>query len=358
MPPPEFTIIGAGLAGTSLAWALVRRGRTVRLIDREPPVTSSRIAAGLLTPITGKKLSVSWRWGELRPAAERFYRSVEAETGATFFRPRPILRLFTSESERRQFEGKRATFGELATAIDQPPEHVAMPFGGFAMPTAAQLDVRGYLDASREWFRQRGDYISGPAEPDRRAATEGGPYNRDPVGAALCGGPPTAAGGRHLTLHCTGYPPLPPFDAVRFRPAKGEILAVRVPGLNESRVLNRGGFWVAPTTTPDVYRAGATYSWDELTCEPTAAGRAELEASLREVIRLPFEVIGHDAAVRPIVEGQHPRIGLHPQDSSVGFFNGLSSKGSLTAPFFAEQFAAFLCGAGEIEPEVDVQSIM
>jgi glycine oxidase len=340
----EFTIVGAGLAGTTLAWALVRCGRTVRLIDREPPVTASRIAAGLLTPITGKKLSASWRWQELRPAAERFYRSVEADTGATFFHPRPILRLFTSDAERKQFEDKRATFGELATAIDSPPEHVAMPFGGFAMPTAAQLDVRSYLDTSREWFRGRGLYTNGDYPGLPRASGE-----RESTALAA---------GSRLTVCCTGYPPLPPFDGVRFRPAKGEILTVRIPGLNETRVLNRSGFWVAPTSAPEVYRAGATYSWHELDCVPTAAGRAELEASLREVIRLPFEVIGHDAAVRPIVEGRRPRIGLHPQDSSVGFFNGLSSKGSLTASFFAEQFAAYLCGQGDIEPEVDVRAVM
>lgn len=345
MTLPGFTIVGAGLAGTTLAWALVRRGRAVRLIDREPPVTSSRIAAGLLTPITGKKLSVSWRWHELRPAAERFYRSIEAETGATFFRQRPILRLFTSDAERMQFEERRATFGDLATPIDTPPEHVAMPFGGFAMPTAAQLDVWGYLDASREWFRERQIY-------ERIPGTATGASGCDPLHPL----PPVTVP-ETVTIHCTGYPPLPPFDAVRFRPAKGEILTVCIPDLNESRVINHGGFWVAPTTTPDVYRAGATYSWHELDCKPTATGRAELEALLREVVRLPFEVIGHDAAVRPIVEGRHPRIGLHPADPAVGFFNGLSSKGSLTAPFFAEQFAAFLCGEGQIEPEVDVRGV-
>ena len=96
----EFLIVGAGIAGTTLAWALVRRGRTVRLIDREPPSTASRVAAGLLTPITGKKPVVSWRWHQLRPAAERFYRQVEVTVGRRFFHSRPILRVMTSERLR------------------------------------------------------------------------------------------------------------------------------------------------------------------------------------------------------------------------------------------------------------------
>jgi glycine oxidase len=162
------------------------------------------------------------------------------------------------------------------------------------------------------------------------------------------------------TILCHGYTPTPhpAFAAVPFRPAKGEILTVRIPGLNESRALNRGGFWVAPTIAPDVYRVGATYSWDELDCIPTPEGRAELEERLRELVKVPFEVIDHHAAVRPIVAGQKPRLGLHPVNPRLGFFNGLSSKGSLLAPFFAEQFAAFLCGEGAIEDEVDVREVL
>jgi glycine/D-amino acid oxidase-like deaminating enzyme len=345
----EFAIVGAGLAGTTLAWALVRCGRTVTLFDREPPVTASRIAAGLMTPITGKRLAKSWRWDDLRPTAERFYRSIEAETGATFFHLRPIVRLFTDEKERRRFADHAAEFAGLT---EQPEElvderAVANPLGGFVMPTAAQLDVPTYLDASREWFRTRGMYVWGVGAPRVGAQPDGHPQ----------GVPLHPEGGLRsaVTIFCTGYPLPPPFASVRFRPAKGEILTVHIPGLNEARVLNRGGFWVAPTNTPDTYRVGATYSWDSLDCIPTDEGRAELEQKLRELVRLPFEVVGHHAAVRPIAEGQKPKLGLPPADPTVGIFNGLSSKGSLLAPFFAGQFAAFLCGTGAIDPEVDVR---
>ena len=75
----DFVIVGQGLAGTTLAWQLLRRGRSVLVIDREGGVTSSRIAAGLITPVTGKRLAKSWRWEELYPAAVAFYRSLEAE---------------------------------------------------------------------------------------------------------------------------------------------------------------------------------------------------------------------------------------------------------------------------------------
>src|SRR5215831_5042312 len=98
----DFVVIGQGLAGTTLAWELRRRGFRVLVVDREAG-GSSRIAAGLITPVTGKRLAKSWRWDELYPAALAFYRSLEAETGASFFHQRPSVRLFADEAERDEF---------------------------------------------------------------------------------------------------------------------------------------------------------------------------------------------------------------------------------------------------------------
>jgi glycine/D-amino acid oxidase-like deaminating enzyme len=323
----EFVIVGAGLAGTTLAWALHRRGRVFRLFDREPPTTASRIAAGLLTPITGKKPAVSWRWAELRPAAERFYRQVEAITGERFFLPRPIVRVMTSEQERAAFE--KAEFSGLVWPVDPPlnETEVPHPFGVVLMPTAAQFDTVAYLNASRGYFRQHGMY-------------ECGRWDDQPF--------------EGVTVLCQGYVsegafPLP------FRPAKGEIMTVRIPGWDEPRALNRGGWWLAPAND-GAYRFGATYSWDQLDDTPTETGREELASKLRELIRLPFEVVGHDAGVRPIVAGRKPVIGVHPTNPRLAVFNGLSSKGALTAPFFAEMLAAHLCDGTPIDPEVDVRN--
>ena len=70
---------------------------------------------------------------------------------------------------------------------------------------------------------------------------------------------------------------------------------------------------------------------------------------------MPFEVLDHRAAVRPVIDAGYPVLGRHPAHPQRAYFNGLGSKGSLLAPFFANQLAAHLCGEGEIEPQVDVR---
>lgn len=301
----NFLIVGQGLAGTALAWQLLRRGRAVRITDDDRG-GASRVAAGLITPVTGKRLAISWRWDELRPVAGAFYRAVEAETGASFFHERPALRIFASEAERDEFRRRADMLRELVRPADVP-DCFAAPFGGFEMPGAARLDVPRYLDASRAHFRACG--IFGASPPCEEATV----------------------------IDCRGYAP---DSGLRFNAAKGEILTVRVPGLAEPRVVHRG-IWLAPLND-NLYRAGATYTHDPLDAVPTPEGRAEIESKLRAFLKLPFEVIGHCAAVRPVIDAGFPVLGRDPTDPRRAYFNGLGSKGALLSPFFADELAALL----------------
>ena len=326
MTDVDVIVVGQGLAGTALAWQLLRRGRSVLVVDREPPVTSSRIAAGLVTPITGKRLAVSWKWDELLPVATAFYRDIEARLGVAFFHARPCVRLFAYEIELKQYAKSAAAFAGLACDPDPPihPDWFHTPRGGFQMPTAARLDTATYLNASRGHFAERGYYRRATVDPanDIVVSTDGVRVPRLDVSASKL-------------VFCQGFDGAanPYFPDVTFNAAKGEILTLRIPGLAETRVVNRG-VWLAPDGG-DRWRAGATYSWDPLDCEPTTAGREDILTRLRTFLRLPVEVVGHAAAVRPIIDDRHPVIRWSAEFPRLGFFNGLGSKGSLLAPTFA-----------------------
>ena len=320
------TIHGGGLAGTTLAWALHHRGTAVRLIDFFAPSSASRIAAGLMTPITGKRLNASHRWHDFHPTAIRFYRRVEAELGVPVYQNLPIHRVFTSESEAAKLD----LSNELAAALPGVPEAIRAPYGGFAMPTAGRLDVPGYIRTSHEQFKRCG-IIS-----DTRVSSDG------------------------LHVYCEGHTgtPHPAFAAVPMRPAKGEILTVRLVGLGAECAFNRGGYWLVPTDRPALFHFGATYSWEELDNLPTESARRELEAQLQLLLRVAYTVVDHRAAVRPIATQQKPRLGLHPCDPRLGYFNGLSSKGALLAPYYAEMFARFLTTGEPIDTDVDVANAL
>lgn len=341
-PARDFVIVGQGLAGTTLAWQLRRRGFRVLVLDREGGPSSSWIAAGLITPVTGKRLAKSWRLDEVFPAAVAFYRRVESETDSSFFVQRPSVRLFAHEAEREEFHRRE---GNVLAGLVRPNPVVnsdwfEAPLGGFEMPTAARLDVSRYLDLSREAFRKDDSYLSVEVDLTRDVEIVGDRVRLPRLELEV-----------RAVVFSMGFQPVPDpwFGNVRFNAAKGEILTLRIPNLSEDRVIHRG-VWLAPIGG-DLFRTGSTYSWDDLTPTPTPGGRAEIEERLRQFLRLPFEVIDHRAAIRPVIDAGYPVLGRHPLHAQLAYFNGLGSKGSLLAPFFSDQLAANLADEREtVEP--------
>jgi glycine oxidase len=160
-------IVGQGLAGTTLAWILTQAGQRVLLLDANDPSTSSKIAAGLITPITGQRLTLNWQDDHVWSTIRGFYRRIERETGAHFFHDRSAVRLFASDAERALWAKRQTDPGYQRHLIQPPSQPLLEPSvadtdgGGFAMH-AAQLDVAAYLDASRSklpWEARRIDWL-------------------------------------------------------------------------------------------------------------------------------------------------------------------------------------------------------
>ena len=346
-PDFDVVVLGQGLAGTALAWFLRWAGARVLVVDSEPLVTSSKIAAGLITPITGQKLVKTWRHAELWPDAVAFYRRVEVETGTRFFRRTSMVRLFASDAEASLFE-RRQTAEEFGGSVGQPTPLVEGAWfvadrSGFEMSDGGQLDVLQYLAESRQCFRRDGGYLAEHIDVSCEIELASDGVRLPSLGVSS-----------KTLVFCQGIEAANNawFRDVQFKPAKGEILTVRIPGLAEDRVIHRG-IWLAPLGN-DLFKAGSTYEWNPTDSLPTPHGRDEIIGRLCQFLRLPFEVVSHEAAIRPIHRNQYPVVGLHPVHSQLGYFNGLGSKGSLHAPFFARHFAERLTEGGAIDPDVDL----
>lgn len=370
----DFIIVGQGLAGTCLAWELRALGASFVVIDGEAVVTSSRIAAGLITPVTGQRLVKTWRFEELRPAAWEFYRRVKRELGCDLLRDTAMVKVFATEQEQTFF-GKRLrdpAYHGLLRELTDLPVGVLAPRGGCELLQGGQLNVSEFLSETREMLTHEGCYLAGkialPEDVEFREQVEERTGILWPA-AQQALHPPGDSHRVELPKHglrtktlvfCEGIAARsnPWFSNVEFNPARGEMLTVRIPEWTEARVIH-GGVWIAPLGASleheRLYRVGATYDWNQLDAGPTGEGRSSLIASLDKLIAVPYEIVDHVTAVRPILKHLNPVIGRHPRYPQLGYFNGLASKGSLQAPYFARQFASHLVNQTPIEREVDLQ---
>lgn len=316
------------------------------MVDDDNPSAASRIAAGLVNPVTGRKLVKTWRADTLLPFARGFYRAWERELGAELYSEKTIWRFFQSPDEVERWEEKRhdpAFAGYTSplpkgamSKVDLRPQ-----LGGFRVARAAHVETRELLRLFRARLRANGALAEEPFVQSDLQVESGGVQWRE-VGArriVFCEG--AAASGNPL------------FSWLPFRHAKGEILTVRGPALPEDVVLN-GGKWLLPVG-PGLFRAGATYGWNDLSVTPTVSGREAILAGIQALVRWVPEVVSHEAGVRPIIKDTRPVAGLHPAHPSVGIFNGLGSKGVLWGPYFAEQLVEHLENNGPLDPAVDIR---
>jgi glycine/D-amino acid oxidase-like deaminating enzyme len=304
-------IIGQGLAGICLAWEFLRRGVPFRIADRGVG-GSTRVAAGLINPITGKNFEPSWRIADFHPQAIAFYRSLEEEFGLTLWHPLPVLRLASSEKE----------WAKISAKIDLPEVRPwvgatrAIPksfLGGVELTGGGWLDTRKFVQLSADHFRELG-----------LSAQTGKPRIRCEGAAGLIAG---SMGGH--------------------RCAKGEILTVQA-DWPETHIRIGAGGWLVPIGG-GCFRVGSTYDWDNLDEQATAAGLERITAIAAKLGGADFEVIAHVAGIRPILRRSQPLVGK--DESGDWLFNGLGSKGTLYAPGMAAMLADWILDGVRPDPE-------
>ena len=341
----DFIIIGQGLAGSVLGYMLLKRGKKTLVADSLQTKSASEVAAGIFNPITGKRMLKTWRADEFFPFMIDFYEGLQKELKGNFLHLRPIYKPFASIQEQNHWIAQSAfadveSFVSASLNLSNYEDYIFNSFGGFQTRQSGNLDVKTMIELCRHYFTEHEAF----AQEDFRSIDL--QIEEDYV----------VWKGRKAKqiLFCEGSKALqnPFFNWVPFVPAKGEVLTLKVKGLTQDVIFNKAAF-IMPFSE-NTFKAGATYEWDFVNEEPSEMGRQEIERKMDGFLKLPYEVIGHEAAVRPTIKDRRPVIGLHPQYKTLAIFNGLGTKGVSLAPFFASNFCDFLEGTKDLDATVNI----
>ena len=339
----DFIIVGQGIAGSVLALSLLKAGYSVLVID-EPSLSScSRVAAGIWNPIVFKRLTRSWLATDLVPELIAFYKDASGLFGVELIRERAIIKPFTEQQEKnlwtRKAESDRVFLDpELYHGLKLSAKDTLDDYA--RVMQAGNLDVKLFLEKTRDYLAQKDSYLCERFNyRDLQYDGEKAFYKHiHPKHVVFCEG------------HLLSKNPF--FDFIPMKPAKGEVLTIRCEGLLlEHDILNKGIF-IMPSGN-HTYKVGATYDWEDLSDTPTEAAKEMLIRKLKAVISVPFDVIAHEAGVRPAVIDRRPLVGRHPSYDNHHLFNGFGTKAVMLAPFFARQFVEHFKDGKPLHPEVD-----
>ena len=348
----DLLIVGFGIAGAVLAWNWVKQfGKTALIVDDCPRSNASRAAAGILNPVTGKRLVKSWNVDALLPVARETYRWIERDLDTRFFHDKIIRRLYQSEEEKNRWF-KRSKQAHYQSFLGQThlPESLSAPIhdelGSFDILGVGNLDTDTFLDTMISWATDQELLVkSGFRHEDLQLYENHVEWNSIHF---------------EQVIFCEGYQVSknPWFNWLPFKPAKGEILTIEGLGINSNLIFSKHK-WLLPTGA-DTCIAGSTWSWDHLNELPTPQGRSALLQGLRFMLgdTEHLNIVEHRAGIRPCSHDRFPYLGTHPTEPRLRIFNGFGSKGALITPLLAKEMSRFLINGTAFNPDADIKRVI
>jgi glycine/D-amino acid oxidase-like deaminating enzyme len=343
----NYIIVGQGLAGTILAHTLAMKGHSIMIIDDERLSSASKVAAGLYNPVVFKRLVKSWLADDLLPCMDKFYPALEKLLGTEFYFKKQIIKPFAEEQEKvlwlKKTEEEIGKYLSKTILYDDLNGVLYNPLGASEVLHTGNLDTKVFLTASREYFRKCDSIKEEEFDYDQLKISENSVVYKSIIAEKI--------------IFCEGHKATenPFFSWLPFKLTKGELITIKLGEghfIPSELVINKAVF-ILPLGN-NTYKVGATYEWADLSETITEKGKQDLIEKLEKVIKVPFEVIDHQVGIRPTVNDRRPLVGLHPQHPALGVFNGMGTKGVMLAPYFAEQFVAFLGKQSVLHPEVDI----
>lgn len=320
----DYLIVGQGLAGSLLGYLLAEEGRRILIIDKEQNKTASKVAAGLLNPITGKRFVKGPDTDEAVTFAHAFYPLLEKKLGVSFFEPIPIVRLLkegevSMVKERLQEDG----YKKYLTSIQKPNTRSLFAvdsYGSVNITQGALVHLKPLLAALREYFLNKGMLKNEVFDYGKLKVVGNGVQYGD-MQAKEC-----------IFCEGVGVRENPFFRELPFEYAKGEILTIKfAEAFLEKQVLVKD--YALVPVGGGIYRLGATYDWSHIDFEFSKAGEEALIKGLEEMVTVKdFEILERQVGVRVNGKNRLPVVARHSQYPSLRIVNGFGSKGVLNIP--------------------------
>ncbi len=339
-------IIGQGICGSFLSWYLLKQGKDVMVIDAERASSPSRVAAGLINPVTGRRMVTAWMVDELFPFADKAYADFGAQLGIQAISRKDVIDLFPNPFMRESFLQK---LQEDTTYIHRVQEEnyfsqwFNYEFGAGRIGPAYTAHLDLLLPAWRAALKEQ-NRLRETVFDSNALTVQQDEIKYDDIHA-------------RQIIFCDGPSGMdnPFFKDLPFSRNKGEALIVEIPDLPQDNTYKKSMLLV-PLSAPGLFWFGSSNHWEFEDDKPSPAFLESGKVMLQNLLKVSFNIVDHRAALRPATLERRPFVGFHPLYPSVGILNGMGTKGCSLAPYFAHQLAQYIGGNDmAIDAAVDVK---
>jgi glycine/D-amino acid oxidase-like deaminating enzyme len=340
----DYLIIGQGLCGTWLSWFLAKENKTFVVIDKNEPITPSKVSAGIINPVTGRRMVRVWMAEDVLAFAHQAYTEIGKFLDIIAISQKNLVDFFPNVHQRQVFL-ERIDEGEIFLQSypeqNQFNEFFNYNLGCGEIRSCYAVQLQNLLVAWRQHLANNGRLL------EESFVFEDLVINKESIGYHNIHA--------EKIIFCDGLRSFehPFFNQLPFAPNKGEALIVEIPGLPPHHIYKKG-FVLAPLEEGNLFWFGSNYQWEFPHANPTQEFYEQAHRHLQAWLRIPFKVLEHKASIRPATLERRPFVGLHPHQKNLGILNGMGTKGCSLAPWFANELVQNLVYNKEINPHADI----
>jgi len=341
----DYLIIGQGICGTLLSWNLLKRGKKVFVIDDAFPFSASKVASGIINPVTGRRIVTTWMAEELLPFVWKEYSDFGEELKATIIEQKNTIVFPPSFQMKETYEKRMTESDSFIQSVQNPNIYnhaFNFIFDCYAIEPTYIINLHTMMHNWKKELIGKQAFINENFDEAHLNVNENSiTYkNIEANKIIFCNG--------NECFKSNYWKNLP------YVYNKGQAMLADIPDLSTNNIYKFGAITLAPWYD-GLWWIGSSYENEFDTIDPTDAFKTGTEKALQSILRLPFTIIDHFAAIRPATIERRPFVGLHPYYNTIGIFNGMGTKGCSLAPYFAKQFADYLTTDKPIDALADVK---
>jgi len=341
----DYIIIGQGICGSFLSWELMKRSQKVCVIDEARPFSATKVASGVINPITGRQAAITWMADTIMPFSWQAYQAFGASINTSIISQKNIIAFPPTAEMQTSYHKKIIAATPYLQYVSQP-EQFKQWFNYIHEPLEINpvwlIDLLPLLQKWRTALAAADSLLPKAFDASTLTLTADGiQYG-------------------HITakkiIFCNGIGSFkhPFWNKLPFIENKGEAIIAAIPDLPQDHIYKFGKTTIVPWYD-GLWWIGSTYEHTFETTAPTENFKQQTIKQLQQVLELPFTIIEHWASLRPAALERRPFVGLHPAIPQVGILNGMGTKGCSLAPYFAKELAELLLDHVPIDAEADVR---
>jgi glycine/D-amino acid oxidase-like deaminating enzyme len=339
----NFIIVGQGITGTFLSYYLQKNNLSFVIIDESKTNTASKAAAGIINPITGRRLVKTWMIDELMNFAKNSYHQIEHELNINCIAETKIVDFFPTPQMRNAFLKRfeeDPEYLKLPTNENDQRENFTYDFGYGEIEPVLLININELLAAFRKKLFNENLLLEEHFDINELKVSENKIQYKDISADKI--------------IFCDGIESFsnPYFKNLPFAPNKGEALIAEIKDLPSNYIFKKG-INIVPWKE-NLFWIGSSYQWEFSDDKPTESFRKQTESILRNWIKTDLKIIEHFASVRPATLERRPFVGFHPIYKNVGILNGMGTKGCSLAPFFASKFADHIVNGSPLNADANI----